>query len=503
MLTRLQVSGFKNLVEVDLRLGSFTCVVGPNGAGKSNLFDAIRFLSALANHTLIEAAISVRDQHSRTAHVRDLFHHVGPHYADRMTFVAEMVVPGGAIDDLGQQATASITFLRYSLELAYRESNDSLARGALEIIKEELVHVSQGDAPRHLLFPHSAKDWRKSVVWGRRTAQYFISTEGEDENRVIKLHQDGGSSGRPLRRPAANLPRTVLSVANAAESPTVLVARREMESWLLVQLEPSAMRRPDEYVSPTHLGTDGGHLAATLYHLARNSGQVRRNDDRHTSAGEQVYGHITHRLRELIDDVHGIHVDLDEKRELMTLYVEDRDGTLHPARALSDGTLRFLALSVLETDPTMQGVLCLEEPENGIHPARIPAVLDLLTDIAVDTHESVGGDNPLRQVIVNTHSPVVFQQVADDSVIFVKETEEVDKTGRRFKRARFLCLSDTWRAKESEHAARGDLLAYLNPVLPAEVADSQVAPKKKKRVVDRDDMQLSLFSAGPAPPCED
>ena len=222
----------------------------------------------------------MRDQHSRATHVRDLFHHAGSHYADRIAFAAEMIVPRKAIDDLGQEARASITFLRYSLELAYRESNDHLERGALEIVKEELVHVTQRDAPRHLLFPHSAKDWRKSVVTGRRTAQYFISTEGEGEGRVIKLHQDGGSSGRPLRRPAANLPRTVLSVANAAESPTVLVARREMESWRLVQLEPSAMRQPDEFVSPTHLGADGRHLAATLYHLARNSGPERRDRNR-------------------------------------------------------------------------------------------------------------------------------------------------------------------------------------------------------------------------------
>ena len=467
MLTRLQVSGFKNLVDVDLYLGSFTCVVGPNGAGKSNLFDAIRFLSALANHTLLEAAASVRDQHSRTAQIRDLFHHVGSHYADNMSLAAEMIVPQNAIDDLGQEAKASITFLRYSLELAYRESNDSLAPGALEIVKEELVHVAQRDAPRHLLFPHSAKDWRKSVVQGRRSARYFISTEGEGESRVIKLHQDGGSSGRPLRRPAANLPRTVLSVASAAESPTVLTARREMEAWKLVQLEPTAMRQPDEFVSPTHLGTDGRHLAATLYRLARSAEQYGHDGCREDLGEDvRVYSQITNRLGELIDDVHGIHIDLDEKRELMTLYVQDRDGTPHPARALSDGTLRFLALSVLESDPKMQGVLCLEEPENGIHPERIPAILELLMDIAVDIQLAVGSDNPLRQVIVNTHSPVVFQQVPDDSVVFVKANDAVDATGAHFKKAQFLCLSGTWRAQDSAHAARGDLLPYLNPVLP-------------------------------------
>ena len=48
---------------------------------------------------------------------------------------------------------------------------------------------------------------------------------------------------------------------------------------------------------------------------------------------------------------------------------------LHAARALSDGTLRFLALAILELDLTPRGLLCFEEPENGIHPERIPAML--------------------------------------------------------------------------------------------------------------------------------
>ena len=290
-----------------------------------------------------------------------------------MSFVADMVVPQRAVDDLGQEAKASTTFLRYSLELAYRDSVDSIGQGALAIVKEELVRIAQRDAPKHLLFPHSAKDWRKSIVQGRRAVP-FISTEDDGENRVIKLHQDGGSSGRPLRRPAVNLPRTVLSVATAAESPTVLVARREMESWQLLQLEPSALRKPDEFVSPTRLGPDGSHLAATLHRLARNAGQrpskgnssgpVARLEAEPTNGdNEQVYSQVANRLAQLIDDVNGIHVDLDEKRELLTLFVQDRQGTTHPARALSDGTLRFLALAVLETDPKMQGVLCLEEPE--------------------------------------------------------------------------------------------------------------------------------------------
>jgi len=496
MLTRLQVSGFKNLLNVDLRFGPFNCMVGPNGAGKSNLFDAIRFLQALSGHTLMEAAASVRDQDSRTADVRNLFHHAGGHYAERMSLAAEMVVPAKAVDDLGQEANASITFLRYSLELAYRDPGDSGMPGSLEIMREELIHIPQGAAAQHLLFPHRAKDWRRSAVRGQRRVPYFISTAEEGGKRIIKLHQDGGSSGRPLRRSAANLPRTVLSVANAAESPTVVVARREMEAWRMLQLEPSALRTPDEFSAPARLGSEGSHLAATVYRMARNSGLEGGAASAEESAS-RTYGQIAMRLSELIDDVRDIKIDRDEKRELLTLYALDDEGTLHPARALSDGTLRFLALVVLEMDPETNGVLCLEEPENGIHPERVPAILRLLRDIAVDPSERVGPENPLRQVIVNTHSPAVFQEVPDESVVFVKTRETIDDRNRVFRTAHFQCLSDTWRAKvggKLDIVSRGDLLAYLNPVLRNR---SQASPPKEKRVVDRDDLQHLLPLAIP------
>ena len=492
MLTRLEVSGFKNLVDIDLRFGPFTCMIGPNGSGKSNVFDAIRFLHALSSHTLMEAAASVRDQGSRTVDVRSLFHRSGDHYAERMSFAVEMIVPAHAVDDLGQEARASITFLRYSLELAYRPPGDTLTPGSLEITKEELTHIPQGAAARHLLFPHRAGDWRRSVVQGQRRANYFISTEHEGGQRVIKLHQDGGSRGRPLRRSAAHLPRTVLSAANAAESPTVVVARREMEAWRILQLEPSALRQPDEFSSPARKGKDGRHLAATVYRLARSA-----ESDEGTALTEEhasrTWSQIAIRLSELIDDVRDIRIDRDEKRELLTLTALDGEGTLHPARALSDGTLRFLALVVLEMDPETDGVLCLEEPENGIHPARIPAILKLLLDIAVDPFEPAGPDNPMRQVIINTHSPAVFQEVPDDSVVFVKTVEAVGACERLFRKPHFHCLSGTWRAKNSGHvdvATRGQLLPYLSPALRGEPGGTT---HRQRRVIDREDLPQFPF----------
>src|SRR6185295_8141333 len=106
MLTRLKVSGFKNLVDVDVRFGPFTCVAGTNAVGKSNLFDAIRFLSALADRPLVDAAMSIRDG-GRTADLRSLFHSIGSDYDDQMTLEAEMLVPREGVDDLGQKAKPS------------------------------------------------------------------------------------------------------------------------------------------------------------------------------------------------------------------------------------------------------------------------------------------------------------------------------------------------------------------------------------------------------------
>lgn len=460
MLTRLQVSGFKNLVDVDVRFGPFTCIAGANGTGKSNLFDAIQFLGRLASDTFVDAAASIRAEEDKASSVQSLFHRIGSEYAESISFTAEMIVPDNGVDDLGQEARATFTFLRYSLELAYRVDEGPPFTGSLELVRESLEHIKLGEAERHLKFDHSPREWRDSVVKGRRTAP-FISTVDQEGQRVVRLHQDGGSSGRPQSFSASNLPRTVLSTVNATESPTALLARREMQSWRLLQLEPSSLRRPDEFMTPPGIRPDGSHLPATLYALAHTERQADADDN-----DTWVYEQISIRLTGLIDEVYEVSVDRDEKRQLLTLQVEDKNGTTHPARSLSDGTLRFLALAVLALDSSALGVICLEEPENGIHPERIAAMLELLQDIAVDVTGPVGEDNPLRQVIVNTHSPAVVHLVPPESLL-IAETEQAILNDRRFQKAVFKWLPDNWRGEASpdeKTVMKGRLLYYLNPV---------------------------------------
>lgn len=502
MLTRLKVSGFKNLVDVDIRFGPFTCIAGANGVGKSNLFDAIVFLSSLSNDTLMNAALSVRDEKTKTADVKSIFHRAANQHEEKLSFEVEMIVPSEGIDDLGQKAGASITFLRYYVELGYRMDESLPSLGSIELLSERLEHIKLGDASKKLEFPHK-QNWRKSVLQGKRTTP-FISTEIQNDTRLIKLSQDG-SKGRPRSFLATNLPRTVLSSVNATESPTALLARRELQSWRLLQLEPSSLREPDKFTTSPGISSDGSHLPATLYNLARTYGSKNDKLTRDESM-QWVFDQVANSLSNLIEDVYKINVERDEKRELLNLEVTDRNGTVHQARSLSDGTLRFLALAVLELDPKAQGLICLEEPENGIHPERIPAILSLLQNIATDVYKPIGEDNPLRQVIVNTHSPAVVNQVPDDSLL-VAELKEWSVNGKhKCNVVKFSWLHGTWRSDSEPFIrplSKGRLLAYLNPVISHKAKEEMDSIEKEftqdhsqsrriRRVIDRPDIQLML-----------
>lgn len=476
MITRLSVNGFKNLRNVDLHFGEFTCVAGPNGAGKSNLFDAIQFLSLTASKTILEASLAIRGDAGLSGDPLNIFCFDDPIGQRTIDFHVEMIVPQLAQDDLNQEARATFTFLVYELSIMEREARNGFS--PIQIIKEELTYHPWSKASQLLPFSHSP-DWRLSLKQmgkgGRR--DYFISTKTESNETVIQRHQDGGGSrGKPFPALASNLPRTVLSTANASESPTALCAKREMESWRFLALEASSLRAPDDFNGPNLMDSHGRHMPATLNRLVLSEGDNPRVADR-----------IAQRLTELVENVKGIRVDPDKIRRAFSLLVSDHSGNEIPARGLSDGTLRFLALAIIEEDPLVTGVVCLEEPENGIHPKRLPAMIALLKDIAVDTQEPCGDDNPLRQIIINTHSPSVVAEVPDDSLVIA-----VDRTtyyqDRLVRMPSFLGLSDTWRERISgESVARGLLLPYLNPIR-VKLQDQ----RNPHRVADREDLQMLL-----------
>src|ERR1700742_3728706 len=73
-----------------------------------------------------------------------------------------------------------------------------------------------------------------------------------------------------------------------------------------------------------------------------------------------------------------------------------------PAARLSDGTLRYLCLLTILLHPEPPPLICIEEPELGLHPDIIPKVADLLVDASHRT-----------QLIVTTHSEALVSRLSE------------------------------------------------------------------------------------------
>ena len=218
-----------------------------------------------------------------------------------------------------------------------------------------------------------------------------------------------------------------------------------MRSWRLLQLEPTALRRPDDFASDARISAVGEHIPNTLIRLEKNA-------------------QVASQLAELIPGVISVTVDSDEVRQQRTVQVVMKGHQRYSASSLSDGTLRFLALSVLASDPTTTGLTCMEEPENGIHPSRIPEMLKLvrsLSDADFDADDWADRKG-IRQVIINTHSPLVVAELPQDELLMAETLRLKGATFINFKP-----LKGTWRDTPSATAAmgtitRGELQGYLD-----------------------------------------
>jgi len=83
-----------------------------------------------------------------------------------------------------------------------------------------------------------------------------------------------------------------------------------------------------------------------------------------------------------------------------------------PASRLSDGTLRYLCLLAILCDPTPPPLICIEEPELGLHPDVLPSLAELLIDASKRT-----------QLIVTTHSDILVDAMTErpESVVICEK----------------------------------------------------------------------------------
>lgn len=388
MITYLKINGFKSFHNVEMEFTPFTVIAGANASGKSNIFDALHLLSRLAETDLKTAFNEQRGS------ANELFTQYGEDwFANDMEFVVEMLLNPTIKDTWGGEAELKYTRLRYHLRV--RRTKNGRGFEDLAVIHEQLEKLSPANDlwVKNFIPSKCRENWRPKVKTGKRGIPY-IQTEEINGIISIKIPQDGKQAGKAT--PANAIQQTVLSGINSVDFPHVFAAKEEMRSWKFLQLNPADLREPTRQdIGMRDVITQSGkNLASALFRL--------QSDD------EYILKDVSRTLNQFLPNFTDVMVYNDQANKQFIIKLRGEDGREFSSRVLSEGTLRLLTLCIFQYDYQHTGLLCFEEPENGIHPFRITAMAHLLKALSVDFNDP---ETPLRQIVVNTHSPVLVSQL--------------------------------------------------------------------------------------------
>jgi len=421
MITRLEIRGYKSLGNVELtRLGPLVLVYGPNGVGKSNLLDALDLVAHLVREdTLVQAFQKHRGNRlDRPLPVRWFFHGANEESAGpelRMAFEVDLSLQARIREKLNgqlqerelaerKQAYTRVSHenLRYCVAITYDKGTRSL-----QVVEESLEALTKDGAHNQAVKP-------------------FIRLDREQRRATVKLEKQ--SHPRVFTFPRD---RTILSeVRDLVNHPHLVAAATELESVRVYYVEPTRMRLEVNDVEATDPGSHGEFLASFYHWLERTDPIGFKN--------------LVLNLKRLVPGVRGIEVR-EGAEGFLELWVEEEGRGEFHASMVSEGTLRILCLLGIAVTPQPPAVVGYEEPENGVNPARLREMLEILSGAAEDE----------RQFVLTTHSPLVMDALQHA----VRIRCERSNGGTRFLAEDDIPLFQHANARESlgTAVARGDL----------------------------------------------
>ena len=133
---------------------------------------------------------------------------------------------------------------------------------------------------------------------------------------------------------------------------------------------------------------------------------------------------INEKMREFYEDARKVHFSVFDG--VVQVKLEEANGRIIPAHRMSDGMLNWLFLLTVLLDPKPPALVCIEEPETGLHMDTLPALAELLRDAS-----------SRMQLIVTTHSDMLADFFTDtpEAVVVCDKVDGVTQMRR-------LCAKD-------------------------------------------------------------
>jgi predicted ATPase len=317
-----------------LELKNLNAIIGPNGSGKSNLLEALALLRSTPQELVrpIRMGGSVREWLWKGAKLLP-------------TASLEIVV------DKGHQRQVSGP-LRYRFDFTEHGKR-------FEIVDERIEYAKPRSGEKRPFFFYKYEHGNPILN---------VNTTGTKDWMARQLQREKIDPEKSILAQRYD-PDTYFEISYLADSLKEIAFYRD---W---SFGPSSSVR-----LPQRFEAQGGYLAEDMSNLARTLSKYKRD-----GAAKIKLMEFFRSTYEGLDDVD---VDLDSGE----IYVREGGMTI-PAIRLSDGTLRALCLLTVLCDPEPPKLICIDEPELGLHPDLINMMADALRYAAERT-----------QVIVTTHS---------------------------------------------------------------------------------------------------
>jgi predicted ATPase len=383
LLERLRLTNFLSYgpegAEIDLQ--PLNVLIGPNGSGKSNLIEALSVLKAAP--TDLEPAIRAAGG------------------------IAELCWKGGGAGEARGPILACVArrppWVRRSGLLRRGQGTSALA---YELALNP-ISISRGEA----WFTYEVIE--DKTVGNNPPQRYYSEAAGEPAKILVRRVQDGDVRGELQEMSWENMDPTqsILSQRKDPDQYPELTHLGQAFSQLYFFRNPnfgrqSPLRGPQRADLPRgFLLEDGSNLGMVLNQLLSQPATKRV---------------LLDRLKQFDPDLEDIVTSVVAGTVETVFHERGLSGPI-PSTRLSDGTLRYLCLLTILCNPEPPPLVCIEDPELGLHPDILCRVGELLIEASQRT-----------QLIVTTHSDTLvsaFSEIPEAVVVCEK-----GKTGTSLRR---------------------------------------------------------------------
>ena len=329
----------------ELELKPLNVLIGPNGSGKSNLIEVIGLLRAAPSDVM--------------APIRE------GGWSENWIWRGEPTAAEACVEVVVERRRYSSgkQLLRYSVSLGSFFFDEPFLKE--ELREDNQTGVAEGDAEFYLQ---------------RRGGNVVLSYLDESRNtnqRELPASEikSGQSILSQLKDPVQYPELTSLGIALAG-----ICLYRE---WSFGRNTPA--RLPQKADLPNYyLEEDGTNLGMVLNRIEGDPKAKRL---------------LLAALRKLYQGIDDYYVQVEAGS--VQVFLKEANLPI-PAVRLSDGTLRYLCLLAILCNPRPPSLVCLEEPELGLHPDILPGLADLLREASERC-----------QLIVTTHSDTLVDALTD------------------------------------------------------------------------------------------